>query len=139
MGVWNVSFDPKTNTKICSTCRKRLKLESFPRRSLNKSDGRASVCTDCHAVYMRDYARENRTKEDKSAASKRYRERFPERESARAAVKRALKQKKLVRPSRCSECNKRTFVEAHHPNYKKPLDVMWLCKKCHGSIHRGAE
>lgn len=24
----------------------------------------------------------------------------------------------------------------HHPDYARPYDIVWLCKKCHASIHR---
>lgn len=49
----------------------------------------------------------------------------------------------LVRPSRCAECDGegvaykdgRARIQAHHPDYNKPLDVMWLCKDCHHRWH----
>lgn len=61
-----------------------------------------------------------------------YQLRFPDRHKARRAVAAAIKRGALVRPAICSKCGgKETFIEAHHNDYSKPLDVEWLCRKCH--------
>lgn len=56
---------------------------------------------------------------EKQCSDKRY---------ARNAVTNALKYKRLTKtPCFCGE----TKVEAHHDDYTKPLDVIWVCKKHH--------
>ena len=45
------------------------------------------------------------------------------------------KARKLVRPKKCSRCKKIKALHAHHPDYNKPLDVVWLCSYCHGLEH----
>lgn len=55
---------------------------------------------------------------------------------ARGQVLRALESGALVRPSVCSKCEASTFIEAHHPDYSKPLEIEWLCIPCHRAIHR---
>ena|SRR3990167_2989851 len=34
----------------------------------------------------------------------------------------------------CSICHKNYAKERHHPDYSKPLDVLFVCKKCHERI-----
>ena len=51
--------------------------------------------------------------------------------NARVVVYRARRQGVLVSPNRCGLCGANGYVVAHHDDYSKPLDVRWLCKKCH--------
>lgn len=46
----------------------------------------------------------------------------------------AIKSGKLTRLP-CESCGA-TKSEAHHEDYSKPLEVKWLCRKCHGAAHR---
>src|SRR5208282_918645 len=54
-------------------------------------------------------------------------------------VKLAIKSGRLVRPDKCGKCgcpdkpgsDGRTTIHAHHHDYSKPLEVEWLCAKCH--------
>lgn len=55
-------------------------------------------------------------------------------QNARKKLARALKSGK-VKKLPCRDCNELN-VEAHHPDYSKPMEVIWLCKKHHGEIHR---
>jgi hypothetical protein len=49
----------------------------------------------------------------------------------------AIDRGELVRPATCEQCGGNTCgIEAHHCDYDKPLDVMWLCRWCHKKWHR---
>ncbi len=48
----------------------------------------------------------------------------------------ALSHKLIKKPKSCSECGKNTkYLLAHHNDYTRPLDVIWLCSSCHRLIH----
>lgn len=74
-------------------------------------------------------------KEILSERCKRYRDRCPEKHKARTLCQRAVRAGTLVRPTECSECKKSCKPEGHHDDYSKPLEVAWLCPRCHRQRH----
>lgn len=55
---------------------------------------------------------------------------------ARAKLNYAVKKGLIIRPDACSKCGKKApdevkRIEAHHEDYSKPLDIVWLCGPCH--------
>jgi len=52
-------------------------------------------------------------------------------------VGQAIKRGVLTRPKKCSACDKsRKKIVGHHRDYYKPLEVVWICQKCHVKEHR---
>lgn len=56
--------------------------------------------------------------------------------SAHVLLGNALKNGRVVRPETCSACGEHCVPHGHHEDYMSPLDVVWLCKPCHGKRHR---
>ena len=54
----------------------------------------------------------------------------------RAAKRRAnyLARKHLRHDKPCEKCGTKP-AHRHHEDYSKPLEIMWLCVKCHGLHH----
>lgn len=63
-----------------------------------------------------------------------YAERHPEKIKAVQSVNNAIRDGRLVREP-CVVCGA-TPAQGHHPDYSKPLEVVWLCRKHHGEAHR---
>lgn len=70
-------------------------------------------------TYMREYMKDN--------------QKYRIRHRAHSAVGYALRTEKLKTQS-CEVCGS-SKVEAHHCDYNKPLDVIWLCKEHHEEWH----
>lgn len=137
--------------KICKKCGLPKSVARFARFPRNK-DGLHSYCKDCQAEHQREKyqsdlegsrararskkAAQPRTESVRIAVRKRsasYRARWPEKKAAHAAVKYALKTGELERKP-CERCGAK--AEAHHDDYNKPLEVMWLCRIHHAERHR---
>ena len=41
----------------------------------------------------------------------------------------------LIVKQPCEQCGAEP-VDGHHPDYDKPLQVIWLCRRCHVSVHQ---
>lgn len=136
-----------SETKRCFKCGRELSPECFYRHPA-MSDGHLNKCKDC----TKDDNRKNRaSKHDYYIAYDMKRDATPERKvallSARARYKNRHKDKilarnkawsryrKIVGQQICGICGSKENVEMHHPDYSRPRDVQWLCKRCHEALH----
>jgi 5-formyltetrahydrofolate cyclo-ligase len=75
-------------------------------------------------------------KEASRRAKAAYYFRFKEKAVARNWVNNALRDGKIEKPESCSRCGKSGILEAHHPDYSKPTEVLWVHDRCHKIIHK---
>ena len=69
---------------------------------------------------------------------KAWRKRNPEKRKVWWIYSNALRSGKIVPSDVCSRCGKIGAVDGHHNDYSKPLDVIWLCRRCHVQEHKVA-
>jgi len=95
-------------------------------------------CKDCVLVVKEEHRAKYRSnfkvRLEEARKSKEFRKAFPGKYNARWALGNAVRDGKVVREP-CLVC-KKAFVEGHHEDYSKPLEVMWLCKSCHYWWHK---
>lgn len=134
--------------KICSSCGVSQPHSSFQVRRASK-DGLTASCKACLKIrdsirdasperrkVKRDYAATAIGRERSNAAKVAFLERNPKKRSAHIAVGNAVRDGKLIRSPICETCKSVSKTEAHHCDYNKPLDVMWLCDGCHKAWHK---
>ena len=117
-------------TKICTKCNKGGEGVRFYRKRTTPS-GLSYTCTVCDRARDELWKSKNRTRYNEIRYA--YMKRFPERQKARDAVKRALVRGELVKKS-CEVCGE-IKSQAHHEDYTKPLEVIWLCTTHHAKKH----
>lgn len=132
--------------KKCFKCNLSKELFNFYKHPGMK-DGYLNKCKECnkkdvkenYSLKREQYSKyENlRNKSENRRKSKalyliKYRLNNQDKNKARALVGRAIKAKKLVKLP-CENCGN-IKVQAHHDDYSKPLEVKWLCFKCHREL-----
>jgi ribosomal protein S27AE len=130
--------------KRCPRC-EETKPETEFHKAVKRADGLYAYCKPCSRERVHEW--ESSHSEARRAACRRREQRHPgrkrrgtpEQESARRAVKIELKHGRLARPTECPSCGRSdSKVHAHHDDYAKPLDIEWLCARCHGRLHKQA-
>jgi hypothetical protein len=58
----------------------------------------------------------------------------PKERWAQNALRSALK-KGLIQRGPCAVCGSSENVDRHHPDYDRPMVVIWLCRRCHQRHH----
>jgi len=126
---------------ICKSCNSNLDDSDF-------YAGVKSRCKTCHKSAMkvlrlldpkvqerdRNRAKTSERKKRARAVTIKWRQDHPEAYRAHNAVNNAIRDGKLQKQP-CWICSTDKNVHAHHSDYSRPLDVKWLCAKCHHRIH----
>ena len=150
--------------KRCSGCHGLKPLSEFHKDKAAK-DGHRSCCKKCHCMRAAKYHANHKEKmrirwaryfanhkEELRVKWRRYRETHQAAITKyKTAVRKTVKGRArsilagnvyrggVVKPLHCSACGlevEKHLLQGHHDDYTKPLDVRWLCRPCHGLVHR---
>ena len=133
--------------KVCPICGEDKSLTEYHK---DKHDpyGYYGYCKLCRVKKCREgYARQKsrildyikayrKTEEGKSIRRKEYKnrlEKYPEKIMAENILGRKIKSG-IIKRGTCEICQKEN-AQGHHPDYSKPLEVVWLCQKHHQELH----
>ena len=136
--------------KVCFKCKRSLPISEYYSQS-RMSDSLLGKCKDCTKLdvsnnrwaniekireYDRQRYRSNPARRlDIYERTKLRRAQYPEKRRANDAAYNAVRDGRLIKPEKCSRCGLRgRRIEAHHPDYSKPLAVIWVCTTCHRLI-----
>lgn len=137
--------------KTCFKCGIAKPRSEFYRHAMT-GDGLLGKCKDCtkkdvhqryieHKEKCQEYERVRNKSPTRKAQKLRYaknrRKKHPEKEVAHRKVAYAVRNGTLKKTP-CIHCGD-PKVEGHHRDYFKPLDVVWVCRKCHRTIEHGID
>lgn len=88
-----------------------------------------------HAEQMRAYRKTERGKAVRNAHAKKWQALNRSIVKANKLLQTAVVSGKVIRPDTCSQCGNKGSIQGHHDDYSKPLDVRWLCVRCHLATH----
>lgn len=153
-----ITLDPRA-LKICCRCKAEKPVTQFS-KDRRKPNGIAYACRECERKRQRDYLQNagvlrrmalharsrywDSPETDRARRSK-YRqehteplafERNPFKERARRELRTAVRMGQVIKPTLCQDCGAGGIIHGHHEDYARPLDVDWLCPKCHGLRHQ---
>jgi len=108
------------------------------REKIRKRDRiRYFLRTEEDRLKANERVRKYRKTEHGKRKIKEYVEKNREKSMVRWKTNNAIRDGKLQKAEKCTVCLSSEDIEAHHPDYEKPLQVVWLCKRCHMKIHKG--
>lgn len=139
--------------KICKICRRerdrdfelRNREKRVARHALWRDENRDKINERNRAKYAenpQEYLEEQRFyrpryQEKIEEYARNYKKNNREKCNAREKLRYHLSHGKITKPNSCSLCGKSGVkIDAHHADYSKPLEVVWLCCYCHLAIHR---
>lgn len=130
--------------QICFKCKLEKPISDFYKHP-QMANGHLGKCKDCTKKDSRKNSRTEKTRDRERVrnstekrrnhifkTSQNWRKNNPEKYFAHNKLNNAVRDGKIEKPKKCEECESESNIHAHHNDYSKPLDVVWLCPKCHG-------
>ena len=112
---------------------KRERKNRFNReyRSRNKGKANAAVKAwrEAHPGYSQKY------KPLSLEYVREYRKMHPHYSRVVHIVQNELEQRRLIKKP-CEICKSTEHIHAHHEDYNKALEIIWLCRSCHFKLHK---
>lgn len=124
----------KIKTKICKICYENKKENEFNSRP-DSIDGKRNTCKTCDAKRVCKYQKTPRGIIVSNRSKVRWISKNPKKRSASIKLNNALRDGKIIRKP-CRVCGSTYRIHGHHPNYNRPLEVVWLCAQHHKEVHR---
>lgn len=118
-------------TKTCFKCGRTLPLDEFYAHPA-MGDGHLNKCKSCTRADVKRHREENPAAD--FVTRLKACDKNPTQKNAQRAIDAAVRAEFVERPTVCSGCGctaEEHRIEAHHYDYARPLDVIWLCTPCH--------
>jgi hypothetical protein len=122
----------KRTCKGCVKARSRKNIQDNPERVKAYERSRAKDPKRMEA--RRQYQKTETGKAAATKAKQKYIETNPKKRSVHITTGNAIRDGKLIKGD-CEVCGTTENIVAHHCDYDKPLDVMWLCSQHHSDWH----
>lgn len=121
--------------KKCSDCQIYKTLDAFCKDKSTKSglNQRCKECATKKAVEREANGLYDKRRDYFLRYQKQYRKENPEKVKARILVKEAVTRGEIIKYP-CIECGDENST-GHHPDYSKPLCVIWYCQMHHQREH----
>lgn len=90
-----------------------------------------------HRIKARqDYAKTDACKASIKKSRKKWLADNQDKRAAHIILGNAVRDNRIEKPANCSKCDGVGRIHGHHEDYTKPLDVVWVCQRCHKEIHK---
>lgn len=118
----------------CIECVKEASIKNrIAKLEYYRSYDKSRACAPHRVKARAEYAKTEAGKIAHRRAKKNWAKRNEKQRKANVAVSNAIRDKRLFKQP-CFICGEK--AQAHHPDYDRHLDVVWLCKNHHDEVHR---
>ena len=127
------------NDRTCKECRcalvRRNRAQNIDYyREYDRSRGMLPHRVKAREVYQKTDAGKASCKKSK----RKWLNANQDKRAAHVILGNAVRDGRIEKPESCYECGvTECRIHGHHEDYAQPLEVRWVCSKCHRQVHEG--